>query len=99
MLGHDIELAWEPRINGINVIEVYPAATLIAHGIDTQGYKSTSGKVDRLRVIADLKLYLTVSGEIPSIEKRSDSVDAIACVLAGQDFLSGLMAGGRSFII
>jgi len=90
MLGHDIELAWEPRINGIKVIEVYPAATLIAHGIDTQGYKSPSGKEGRLRVIADLKFCLKVSGEIPSIEKRSDSVDAIACVLAGQDFLSGL---------
>lgn len=90
MLERNIKLAWEPTINGISVIEVYPAATLIAHGIDTRGYKSTDGKAERQRVIADLKLRVTVSAEIPSIEKRSDSVDAIACVLAGQDFLSGL---------
>ena len=90
MLGHEIKLAWEPTINGISVIEVYPAATLIAHGIDIRGYKSTGGKAERQRVIADVKLRVTVSAEIPSIEKKSDSVDAIACVLAGQDFLSGL---------
>lgn len=90
MLGNTIDLAWGPTINGISVIEVYPAATLMAHGIDTRGYKSTGGKAERLRVIADLKLCVVVSAEIPCIEKRSDSVDAIACVLAGQDFLSGL---------
>lgn len=90
ILGHDIKLAWEPTINGISVIEVYPAATLVAHEIDTRGYKSTGGKAERQRVIADLKLCVAVSAKIPSIEKRSDSVDAIACVLAGQDFLSGL---------
>jgi len=90
MLGRDIKLAWEPTINGICVIEVYPVATLIAHGIDTRGYKSTWGKEERQRVIADLRSRLTVQTKIPDIEKRSDSVDAIACVLAGQDFLSGL---------
>lgn len=90
VLGRDIKLAWEPTFNGIRVIEVYPAATLIAHGIDTRGYKSKSGKAERQRVIADLKLRMTVSTDIPSIEKKSDSVDAVTCVLAGQDFLSGL---------
>lgn len=90
ILGHDIKLAWDPKISGISVIEVYPAATLMAHGIDTRGYKSPEGEKQRQKVIADLKLKMTVLAEIPCIEKRSDSVDAIACVLAGQDFLSGI---------
>jgi len=88
-LRQDIELAWEPTIYGISAIEVYPAATLIAHGIDTQGYKSKDGLTERRRVINALKDLVEVSGDIPNIERRSDCVDAIACVLAGHDFLSG----------
>ncbi len=90
ILGQNIRLAWEPEINGVRAIEVYPAATLIAHGIDTRGYKAANGKAERQKIIEALKLRLTVSVEIPNIEKSSDSVDAVACVLAGQDFLSGL---------
>jgi len=89
-LDHHIELAWEPRIHDIKAIEVYPAATLMAHRIDTRGYKSKDGKAERLKVSTALKMHLTILTEIPGIEKRSDSVDAVACVLAGQDFLSGL---------
>jgi len=42
--GRPIELAWSHELApGIHAIEVYPAATLIAHGMTAHGYKGARG--------------------------------------------------------
>lgn len=84
-----IELAWSPSFSGIRAIEVYPAATLKVHGIPTRGYKAKDGMAKRGKVLEGLSQRLFVKAEVPAMEKRSDTLDAVACVLAGADFLRG----------
>lgn len=43
LAGVQLPLAWTPSFGGIHAIEVYPAATLLVHGILEQGYKRTDG--------------------------------------------------------
>jgi len=85
----NIDMVWSPNFSGIGVIEVYPAATLRVHGIDSKGYKNPGGKEQRKRVLERLSEKLLLVVDVPSLEKRSDTVDAVACALAGEDFLRG----------
>ncbi|WP_201067159.1 DUF429 domain-containing protein [Thiorhodovibrio litoralis] len=86
----EIPLAWTTEFSGIRVIEVYPAATLIAHGIDPSGYKAKNGESERVRVLDAIHALVTVDTEIPCLSYASDGLDAVICVLAACDFLSGL---------
>lgn len=95
-LGSVVPLAWDPaRIEGTQVMEVYPAATLRAHGLCDKGYKGTKPnhqtkraeltteleKNERLRGIAgDVRLQM---------EKTDHALDAVVCCLAAADFLRG----------
>lgn len=89
-LNCHIPLAWDPKFSGIQAIEVYPAATLIAHGIDPTGYKSRNGASERRRVLDAIRTLVYIDTEVPRISNSSDGLDAIICVLAACDFLSGM---------
>ncbi len=77
LTGRPIPLAWakdepEPWL----AIEVYPAATRLAHGAPDHG-----GKLD------GLDQFLAYSAELP--EKSEHEIDAAVCALAAGDFLRG----------
>ena len=83
----EIPLAWDPKIQQTSVIEVYPAATLIAHQIRSSGYKEKSQVTERKEIIDKLKKQLILL-EISTLEVNADVLDAVVCILAGVDFLN-----------
>ena len=99
-----LPLAWSPRDlkRGPCVVEVYPAATMIQHGIRIDScdkykqYKRSgeNGKKARNAVIAELQqggLWFKAGTE--DIAKNDHMVDATVCVLAGLDFLTKRAVG------
>lgn len=89
-----IPLATDKNFQDISAIEVYPTATLKAHGLKSQSYKkaATADKDARENILRGLEeLGICIKNEVVrsnSIES-ADALDAIACVLAGMDFLKG----------
>lgn len=86
-----LPLAWSPsdvQRSAVSVIEVYPAATLLAHNVSTDNYKSNKKACRRIiESLSESALTLRVS--IDSVARNDDTVDAAVCVLAGLDFLTG----------
>jgi len=77
--GTAIPLAWSPMdVNPIAAIEVYPAATRLAHGSEGKG-----GSIEGLEPLLDLS---DLVGVLPA---SADAIDAVVCVLAAADFLRG----------
>ena len=91
--GQEIPLAWKPSlISRTCAIEVYPAATLLAHDIKAQGYKEKEAQVARQSLLGQLKGKLSLPSDPTSLkylESNADALDAAICVLAGVDFLRG----------
>ena len=74
-----IPLAWAPRETELwRAIEVYPAATRIAHGAPDLG-----GSLSGLENLLDCSLVL------PALMQSKDVVDAVVCALAAADFICG----------
>jgi len=100
-LGVAIPLAWNPAdVADHAVIEVYPAATLMAHEIPSSGRKpsgfilpSYKGKklVQQRREIVDaLRERMTIpERRFEALCSDDNLLDAAVCVLAAQDFLTG----------
>ena len=87
---YPIPLAWEKELpRGISAIEVYPAATLLVHGIKVAGYKQKEGIEARLEITNKLMKFIDIPIDKGDIEKYDHVLDAIICVLAGFDFLNG----------
>lgn len=86
-----IPLAWSPELKSISAIEVYPAATLRAHEVDAAGYKAAGDPSSRRRVLKQLGAKVSVPAglRVPDLESGSDGLDAVLCVLAAHDFLTG----------
>ena len=91
-----LSVAWrlEDLERGPCVVEVYPAATMIAHDISTGSYKKPGedGRNDRERIVeALLKLdfKLDTDTDRGEVTRTDDTVDAALCVLAGKEFLAG----------
>lgn len=83
-----IPLANNEFFQGVSAIEVYPAATLKAHELTSQGYKKAEDTGLRKKLLQQLGLCLRT--EVRSkAEVVADVLDAIVCVLAGIDFLLG----------
>ena len=81
--AHPIPLAWDPNaMEAISAIEVYPAATRLAHGSEGRG-----GSLDGLEQALDLS---ALGGRLPA---SADAVDALVCVVAAADFLQGRAPG------
>ncbi len=87
ILGRTIPLAWAPGEPG--AIEVYPAATLRAHGIASAGYKKPENVGVRDRIAEALGGILTIEAPRDVLTATDHALDAALCVLAGHDFLAG----------
>jgi hypothetical protein len=86
-IGEVIPLAWETGLQaGIFAIEVYPAATLIAHDISIPGYKRKENREARKTLLSDLRKRIDLPPDISLMENNDDALDAAICVLAGSDF-------------
>ena len=85
-----IQLAWTPSdVSPVAAIEVYPAATLVAHRIRSTGYKKRDQTGERREIVEALRTKLTIGESVPDLAQSADLVDAAVCVLAGQDFVAG----------
>ena len=92
-LGAAIPLAWDPAdVTEHAAIEVYPAATLMAHGIDVgrTGYKKSGQTVERRKILDALRKRMTIPEECcGDLSGNADLLDAAVCVLAARDFITG----------
>lgn len=91
--AHPLEMAWEPPgTPGCSLIEVYPAATLLAVGASTKGYKakSASGRAARVKILTTLQDEMELKCDPDLLLETDDGLDAAVCVLAGADFLRGM---------
>ena len=88
-LSTQIPLAWNPNIDGIAAIEVYPAATLAAYRIPARSYKKPSAESGRKAIVESFEKLVTVKCSTDSMLGHADALDAAVCVLAGADFLRG----------
>lgn len=98
LTGHGVPLAWTPRIGDEPAaIEVYPAATLTVHGLRSRGYKATRQSAERAEILEGLReRSVRVDDPLePLLVDRADALDAVVCLLAGADFLSGRAPGPR----
>ena len=89
--GRSLPILWEiPDDSESGVIEVYPAGTLKTHGYPFQGYKSNKPEQAALRrVIAEHLAEVLTLPKSPIVTANADVLDAVVCVIAGLDFLSG----------
>jgi predicted RNase H-like nuclease len=90
--GLGIPLAWEPTTDsGVYAIEVYPAATLRAHGLPDIGYKKKDSNAVRRSILDQVagKGIRLSRNQRGTCENCDDALDAVVCVLAGVDFLRG----------
>ncbi len=88
-LGRPIPLAWTSQFSDVVAIEVYPAATLVAHGFRSKGYKARDQVDQRREILASLSNQLDMRDLTATIEVSADAVDAVVCLLAAKDFLEG----------
>lgn len=86
-----IPLAWEPsQVTCHAAIEVYPAATLMAHGIRSGGYKKPHQIRERSEMVEALRPKMALSErDVGDLTGNADLLDAAVCVLAASDFLTG----------
>ena len=88
--GLPLPLAWTPEDAApAAAIEVYPAATFLAHGIPVRGYKKREQTAARRAIMGRLEHHLELPPDRDAMEGNADALDAAACVLAGWDFLRG----------
>ena len=94
-MGQDISMAWTPEIQGVQAIEVYPAATLKMYEYPNKGYKK-QGNIDQRKIREEItnKLCKHFKPRIKqSLQDRMldnpDALDAVVCILAALDFLTG----------
>ena len=91
--GLPIPIAWsEKETANVTCIEVYPGASLEAHGLSSRGYKGNKAghRTARVELIRALAPQLKLTGSALQVAEFSDdALDAALCCLAGSDFLSG----------
>ena len=89
----EVSLAWNPIFQGVKAIEVYPAATLIAHNLASSGYKGVDQLDQRRSIIEGLSQTMKLDIESQVLEESPDALDAVVCVLSAYDFLEGKAVG------
>ncbi len=92
--GSEIPLAWSSDdLEGIQAIEVYPAATLKSHGLRFNGYKKTKDsckRAEREEIATKLRDYLNLrDNDFRTVLDNDDALDAVVCLLAAADFIRG----------
>lgn len=88
-MNAEIPLAWSQYWDGTAAIEVYPAATLLAHKMTAVGYKQLQHTVEREEIINGLRSQLTLPENFKVMSESADALDAVVCILAGADFIRG----------
>jgi predicted RNase H-like nuclease len=84
-----IPLLWTPKgLSHVGAIEVYPAATLIAHKLRAREYKKPAQSAQRGEIIAGLRGKLQLACDTSLLKSNADALDAVVCVLAAVDFLN-----------
>ena len=92
-LDQPIPLAWSPDFIGTACIEVYPAATLRAHGLSSKGYKAATDASLAAREALLAALSPTLSAPVRQAALAVEHIfDAVLCCLTGYDFLRGSCA-------
>jgi hypothetical protein len=90
----EIPLAWDPETRpSVSAIEVYPAATLLAHGLRASGYKKPDQTPERREILAGIAAELGLDAVKECAIASDHLLDAVICVLAGKDFLEGRCVG------
>lgn len=91
--GFEIELAWATEPSDLpRAIEVYPAATLAAHGLPSRQYKEP-GSPARGPIVAALRDRLVLPAAFDAMGAPGDALDAVLCVVAGLDVVAGAAVG------
>ena len=90
--GYHVPLAWSQELQETSAIEVYPAATLTQYGILASGYKAKSDQPERREIINRLHNKLILPENTNLLEEDADCLDAVVCLLAARDFLTGQAA-------
>ena len=88
--GEPIPLAW--RAEGgerIAAIEIYPAATLLVHGISPRGYKKKEQVDGRRAILRRLEPIMGLPADRAAMEANADAMDAAVCALSGYVLLRG----------
>src|SRR5258706_2348127 len=86
--GLPIPMAWEPGYaERVAAIEVYPSATLMAHGVAGMGYKKRDKIAERQAIMSRLERLIQLPQDRVAMERSADALDAAVCALAGFDFL------------
>lgn len=89
-LAAPLPLAWTARFNDrVACVEVYPAGTLYAMGKKPPPYKKPDQVYARREILKDLSGEIKLRADPKSLEASADALDAVICVVAGVDFLSG----------
>jgi predicted RNase H-like nuclease len=89
-LDEPIPLAWQiPLGNRVEAIEVYPAATLLVRGASLRGYKKAEAFLERSRLLDSMAPSCEFEAVKDAAIENHDCLDALACVVAGHDFLQG----------
>jgi predicted nuclease with RNAse H fold len=89
-LGAPIPLVWAHTVtDGVGVIEVYPAATLVSHGIRASGYKRPNQTEERKEILRAIAEIAQLPGDLSSFEASAGALDAAVCLIAALDFLLG----------
>jgi hypothetical protein len=99
-ISEAIPLAWSvPLSERIMALEVYPAATLLMHGASLRGYKHTDGVAERQSILEIVGRCVDCTRVLSDVPLSVDALDAIACILAGVDFLDGKAAPPDEFAV
>lgn len=90
-LGAPVPLVWTPEFEGVAVIEVYPAATLLSRRAPATAYKGREATAldGRQTILSALRNDWTLKVDPGLLASSDDRLDAAVCVLAGADFLRG----------
>lgn len=91
-----IPLAWDiPLQARVEAIEVYPAATMLVRGGSLRGYKKPKAESARTALLEILTPVCDFEGVKEAAVENHDCLDALACVVAGIDFLEGKAVGPK----
>jgi hypothetical protein len=95
--GRVVPMLWRPggAPETTGVIEVYPAATLLARGLSVKAYKSEKrdeNEPARRVLLAALARETSIPDALHERMIASDhALDAVACLLAAKDFVDGVV--------
>lgn len=73
-------MAWSPDgVRGQSIIEVYPAATLVARGFKSTGYKKPEQVPKRQGILTALGSTLELPQDLQPLLNSADALDAAVC--------------------